>query len=124
MGRHKADALSGFCPRFHSAVELIGRRWTGAVIRAIMSGRTRFSEIATQVPGVSGRLLSERLRELEDRSIVKRTVDPGPPVRVEYSLTKSGTELDLTMRALAAWAERWMPASTSDGRPQRQKHHR
>lgn len=113
------EALSGFCPRFHSAVELIGRRWTGAVIRALMAGRRRFNEIAAQVPGVSDRLLSERLRELEEAGIVKRVVDEGPPIRVDYVLTKSGTELDSTMRALATWAERWMPLTspTLNGRP-------
>lgn len=102
-------ALSGFCPRYHSAVELVGRRWTGAIIRALMAGRSRFNEIATQVPGMSGRLLSERLRELEEHGIVARAVDAGPPVKIEYALTKSGTELDATVRALAGWAERWMP---------------
>ena len=104
-------ALSGFCPRFHRAVELIGRRWTGAIIRALFSGRRRFNAIASAVPGISDRLLAERLRELEETGIVERIVDGGPPVRVDYVLTKSGLELDATMRALAQWAERWMPAS-------------
>ncbi len=101
--------LSGFCPRFHSAVELIGRRWTGAIIRALFSGRRRFSEIAGQIPGISDRLLAERLRELEEAGILRRKVDGGPPVRVDYLLTESGRELDSTMRALAGWAERWIP---------------
>jgi DNA-binding HxlR family transcriptional regulator len=109
-GTHKAGKISGFCPRYHRAVELIGRRWTGAIVRALMAGRSRFNEIAAEVPGVSSRLLSERLRELEDCGIVTRAVDPGPPVKVTYALTTSGTELDATVRALAAWAERWIPA--------------
>ena len=103
--------LSGFCPRFHRAVELVGRRWTGAVIRSLLSGRRRFNEIAEQVPGISDRLLAERLRELEENGIVKRDVECGPPVRVSYTLTQAGTELDGTVRALATWAERWMSAS-------------
>jgi len=102
--------LSGFCPRFHRAVELVGRRWTGAVIRSLLSGKRRFNEIAEQVPGISDRLLAARLRELEETGIVRRDVECGPPVRVAYTLTEAGTELDGTMRALAAWAERWMPA--------------
>ena len=102
-------ALSGFCPRYHCAVELIGRRWTGAVIRALMAGRRRFSEIAGQIPAISDRLLSQRLQELEKSGIVKRIVDAGPPVRVDYELTKAGTELDGTVRALAKWAEQWLP---------------
>ena len=103
--------LSGFCPRFHRAVELVGRRWTGAIIRSLLSGKRRFNEIAVQVPGVSDRLLAERLRELEEVGIVRRDVECGPPVRVGYTLTEAGTELDGTVRALATWAERWMPAS-------------
>jgi len=103
--------LSGFCPRFHRAVELVGKRWTGAIIRSLLSGKRRFNEIAEQVTGISDRLLAERLRELEETGIVRRDVDCGPPVRVGYSLTEAGTELDGTMRALAAWAERWMAAN-------------
>jgi DNA-binding HxlR family transcriptional regulator len=123
MARTRGDgALSGFCPRFHCAVELIGRRWTGAILRAIMAGRKRFNEIAASVPGISGRLLSERLRELEAVAIVKRSVEAGPPTRVTYCLTKSGTELDATVRALADWAERWMEP-TGKERPKRQKEH-
>ncbi|HXW51677.1 MAG TPA: helix-turn-helix domain-containing protein [Candidatus Acidoferrales bacterium] len=120
-GTHKAEKISGFCPRFHRAVELIGRRWTGAIVRALMAGRSRFNEIALEVPGVSSRLLSERLRELEHCGIVTRSVDPGPPVRVAYALTKSGTELDATVRALAGWAERWVPAEQNGRRPRRNK---
>lgn len=101
--------MSGFCPRYHRAVELIGRRWAGAIIRSLLSGKRRFSEIADMVPGISGRLLAERLRELEKAGIVSREVDGGPPVRVEYALTESGGQLDVTVRALAEWAERWIP---------------
>ena len=117
----KGAPLTAFCPRFHNAVELIGRRWTGAIIRALMAGRTHFNDIADEVPGMSPRLLSERLRELEQFSIVNRAVDAGPPVRVMYSLTKSGTELDTTVRALAAWAERWMPVPGASASSKRKK---
>jgi DNA-binding HxlR family transcriptional regulator len=106
---NSSAALSTFCPRFHRAVELIGRRWTGAIIRALFSGRQRFSEIVAEVPGISDRLLAQRLRELERAGIVRRKVDGGPPVRVDYRLTESGKELDATMRSLSQWAERWIP---------------
>ncbi len=108
--KNPRHALSGFCPHYHRAVELIGRRWTGAIVRALMAGRHRFAEIAAAVPGISARLLSARLRELEEAGIVRRVVAPARPVRVDYVLTKAGAELDATVRALAAWAERWMPA--------------
>jgi DNA-binding HxlR family transcriptional regulator len=99
---------SAFCPRYHHAVELIGRRWTGAILRAMLSGRCRFSEIAAAVPGLSDRLLSERLKELESEGIVVRQVFPETPVRIEYVLTEKGHALDAATRAVAEWAQRWV----------------
>ncbi len=103
--------LSAFCPRFHRAVELIGKRWSGAVIRALFRGPLRFNELLATVPGLSDRLLSERLRELERERIVVREVSPGPPVRVRYALTERGAGLEPAIQALARWAERWIPAA-------------
>jgi DNA-binding HxlR family transcriptional regulator len=105
---NRKETMESYCPRFHRAVELVGRRWTGAIIRVLMGGPRRFSEIVTSVPGISDRLLAERLRELESEGIVKRDVDDGPPVRVGYALTPSGAELESTIRALGTWAERWI----------------
>jgi DNA-binding HxlR family transcriptional regulator len=102
--------MGGFCPRYHQAVELVGRRWTGAIIRLLLGGRQRFNEIASAVPGLSDRLLAERLRELEKAGIIRREVAGGRPVRVDYVLTESGAELESTVRALANWAERWIKA--------------
>src|SRR3981081_4126330 len=84
----------GCCPLYHEAVELVGRRWTGAILRVLMDGPLRFSEIAQAVPELSDRLLSGRMKELESRGIVERTVRPGPPVRVEYRLSRMGRELE------------------------------
>jgi len=108
--------LSNFCPRFHRAIELVGRRWTGAIIRILLSGPKRFNEIAASVPGLSDRLLTERLRELECQGVLRRTVDTGSPIRVAYELTEAGTELDATIRALSSWAERWVeiPPETAE----------
>jgi DNA-binding HxlR family transcriptional regulator len=100
-----------FCPRFHHAIELIGRRWTGAILRALFSGTTRFSDIAHAVPGLSDRLLAERLRELEAEGIVTRTVIPAMPVRVEYHLTEKGRALDEVFCAIAGWADAWIDAA-------------
>ncbi len=111
--------LSAFCPRFHRAVEIIGRRWTGAIIRALLAGRCRFSEIATAVPGLSDRLLSERLKELEAEGIVARSVTPSTPVRVEYHLTEKGEALVPAVEALSAWAERWMVVPDDDAAQRR-----
>jgi DNA-binding HxlR family transcriptional regulator len=96
------------CPLYHEAVELVGRRWTGAILRVLMDGPLRFSEIAQAVPELSDRLLSERMKELEARGIVERTVLPGPPVRVEYSLSQMGRELEPALSELQRWAKRWL----------------
>ena len=86
----------------------MGRRWTGAILRVLMDGALRFSEIAQAVPELSDRLLSERMKELEARGIVERTVLPGPPVRVEYRLSKMGRELEPALSELQRWAKRWL----------------
>src|SRR3954462_11884197 len=99
---------SAFCPVFHKAVELIGRRWTGAIIRAMRSGCVRFSDITHAIPGLSDRLLSERLKELESESIVERIVIPDTPVRIEYRLTDKGRDLNEVMVSVSEWAGRWI----------------
>jgi len=108
-GKRIHAGLSGFCPVYHRAVELVGRRWTGAIIRALCGGPQRFNELLATIPGLSDRLLAERLRELDREGIVRRTVSAGPPVRVEYALTERGAELEPAIRAIAEWAERWLP---------------
>lgn len=115
----KGRDLAGFCPRFHYAVELIGRRWTGAIVRALCGGPLRFNELLSTVPGLSDRLLTERLRELEREHIVSRVVVSGPPVRVQYSLSERGIELEPIIRALGEWAEVHVPASAEDAHRKR-----
>lgn len=106
--------LTSFCPRFHKAVELIGKRWTGAILRAMMAGATRFSDLANAVPGLSDRLLSERLRELESEGIVTRSVFPDIPVRVEYHLTEKGHSLEDVLATIASWSEVWVDPPTCE----------
>lgn len=101
--------LAPFCPVYTRAVELIGRRWSGAIIRAMLAGATRFGEILAEVPHLSDRLLSERLKELEREGIIERAVTPSTPVRVEYRLTDKGKALGSIVRAIADWAESWAP---------------
>ncbi|MEZ4236316.1 MAG: winged helix-turn-helix transcriptional regulator [Myxococcota bacterium] len=96
------------CPRYHRAVELIGKRWTGAILRTLLDGATRFTDIAAQVPELSDRMLSERLKELEAEGIVTREVVPDTPVRVAYHLTDKGRALEPAIDAIAAWAEAWL----------------
>src|SRR5919198_1429188 len=97
------------CPFYHEAVELIGRRWTGAIVAVLLdNGPLRFSEIAQAVPELSDRLLSERMKELEARGVVVRHVEPGPPVRVTYALTPMGRELQPALQELKSWARQWL----------------
>ena len=103
------EGLSPFCAVYTRAIEIIGRRWTGAILRALMAGRTRFNDIAKTIPGLSDRLLSERLKELESEGIVVRTVTPSTPVRVEYALTEAGQALVPVVCSVADWATAWIP---------------
>jgi DNA-binding HxlR family transcriptional regulator len=105
---HDHQPPSAFCPVYHRAIELIGRRWTGAILRVLLGGPTRFSEIAGAIPGLSDRLLSERLKELETEGIVQRTVYPETPVRIEYALTPMGHDLDHVIEAVSDWAATWL----------------
>src|SRR5215204_5934375 len=89
------------CPHLHEAVELIGKRWSGAIIVVLLEGGAmRFSEIAQAIPQLSDRLLSERMKELETRGIVERRVLPESPARVEYELTEAGKELATPLQEL------------------------
>ena len=100
----------GLCARFHKAVELIGRRWSGAIIQILRQRASRYAELRAAIPDITDRMLSERLRELEDEAIVARTVIPETPVRVEYSLTSKGRALAPALDAIGHWAERWVEA--------------
>jgi len=101
------NGAPGVCPHFHAAIELIGKRWTGAILCALTEGPLRFGELARAIPGLSDRLLSQRLRELEGKGLVQREVESGTPVRVSYSLTEKGVELEPAIRELKQWARRW-----------------
>src|SRR5437763_1062951 len=97
------------------AAELVGRRWTGAILRVLMDGPLRFSQVAQAVPELSDRLLSERMKQLEARGIVERRVHPGPPLRVEYELSRMGRELEPALSELQRWAERWLTPRATAG---------
>jgi DNA-binding HxlR family transcriptional regulator len=96
------------CALYHQAIELIGKRWTGAILLVLLDGSLRFSEVRQLVPQLSDRLLSERMKELETEQIVERTVVDDSPVRVEYSLTAKGRALEPAVRALKQWANDWL----------------
>ncbi|GAC1394292.1 MAG: hypothetical protein NVS4B11_37100 [Ktedonobacteraceae bacterium] len=105
----KNTALTHICPRYEHAVQILGKRWTGLLLLALMDRPRRFCELTSLVEGLSDRVLSDRLRELELEGIVKRVVYPQIPVRVEYQLTEKGHALKPVVEAIHAWAEQWIP---------------
>src|SRR5216110_3822674 len=107
MMRDVSRTPSELCSRFHHASELIGRRWTGAIIFVLLRSRCRFATLREAISDITDRMLSERLQELEDEGIVERTVVPETPVRVEYSLTKKGRALAAAVEAISDWAHKW-----------------
>lgn len=107
-GVGSSQELRALCDRFHRAVELIGGRWTGAIIQLLLRGPARFGELRAAVPDISDRMLSERLHELEAEDIVERLVVPETPVRVEYRLTEKGEALEPALNAIGKWATRYV----------------
>src|SRR5579859_5854846 len=99
------------CPRYEHATQLLGKRWTGLLLNALMRGSSRFCELTSLVEGLSDRVLSDRLRELETENIVQRIVYPQIPVRVEYQLTEKGRALKPVVDAIHIWAEQWVTLS-------------
>lgn len=104
------DHLPPVCTRYHAAVELLGRRWNGAILIALLGGPARFAQLREAIPHISDRMLSERLRELEAAGLLERCVTPDIPVRVEYGLTDKGRDLEPAIQAISAWATRHLPA--------------
>jgi DNA-binding HxlR family transcriptional regulator len=95
------------CRLFQASVELIGRRWSSAILLAVARGARRFSEILASVPGLSDRMLAQRLKELDAAGLVAREVVPTMPVQVAYRLTPSGSELMASLQPLVQWGLRW-----------------
>ena len=108
------SGAGSLCPRFHLAVELIGSRWSGAIIQCLLAGRARYNAIRATIPEISDRMLSERLRALEAEGVVTRIVVPESPVRVEYELTTKGRALQESIEAIGKWATRWISQNDLD----------
>jgi DNA-binding HxlR family transcriptional regulator len=106
--QREAAGRATCCTKYHRAVELIGKRWTGAILFVLMDGPLRFSEVKQLVPELSDRLLSERMKELEAEGIVERRAEGGSPVRMQYALTDKGRALEPALRSLKRWARAWL----------------
>lgn len=95
------------CPRFEKAVSILSQRWTALILYQLMSGPQRFCTM-TEKLGVSGKTLTERLKDLEKRGFVVREVFPETPVRIEYSLTEKGKSLTPIMKEIEEWSKEWV----------------
>lgn len=102
-------SLPQMCPRYEHIAQLLGKRWTGLILDSLMGGPRRFCELTASVEGLSDRVLSDRLRELEVEGIIERIVYPQIPVRVEYRLTEKGSALRPVVQEMHVWAENWLP---------------
>jgi DNA-binding HxlR family transcriptional regulator len=107
--------MTEVCRRFHAAIELIGARWTGAILRVLFTDQHRYAQIKAAVPGLSDTMLAERLRSLEADGLVERRVIPSSPVQVEYHLTDKGRDLEPVLEAVVSWSHRWIPLESAPG---------
>lgn len=107
------EALTAFCPTYAKAIDVLGRRWMGLILRVLLTGPHRFNEILTVIPGLSDPTLAQRLRELEAEGLVTRRVLPNAPIRVEYALTDAGRGLERVVREISAWAAMWMSGTST-----------
>ncbi|HEY7060459.1 MAG TPA: helix-turn-helix domain-containing protein [Chloroflexota bacterium] len=114
MGEHSGEEL---CPRYQRAIDIIGKRWTCLILRVLLGGPHRFGQIEDVVGGLSARMLSERLKELEACGIVERRVYPQTPVRIEYTLTEKGRGLQRALDELQRWADAWEDEHHHAARP-------
>lgn len=98
---------SRMCPKYENAVELLGKKWTGLIIRVLLGGPKRFKEIKEQIPDMSDKMLTDRMKELEAFQLVQRHVYPEMPVRIEYELTVKGRSLEPVIQSIQDWGENW-----------------
>ncbi|WP_271750237.1 winged helix-turn-helix transcriptional regulator [Cohnella sp. JJ-181] len=99
---------SKMCPKYEHAAELLGKKWTGLIVRVLMGGPKRFKDMKEQIPDMSDKMLTDRMKELESSGLVKRTVYPEMPVRIEYELTDKGRDLEEVILSIQTWGEKWM----------------
>ncbi|MEU9208804.1 helix-turn-helix domain-containing protein [Streptomyces sp. NPDC048415] len=108
-GSHDAGACQKVDDGMTRVFQLLGKRWTGLIVAVLLQRPVHFAELRRAIPGISERMLSDRLTELGAAGIVVREVDEGPPLRVSYRLTEAGAALEPALKELGSWAERYLP---------------
>lgn len=109
------------CPRYEEAIAILGKKWTGLILRLLMDGPKRFTDFKSHIPGLNDRSLSDRLRELEEAGVLVREVHDTKPVLIEYRLTEKGRALEPVVKAIQAWAEDWCGRQRSPSRLAREE---
>ena len=105
------------CP-IETTFRIIGKRWTVLIIREILKGNTQFNRFIENISGISPKVLTERLRELERLGIIRRRIVSKYPLRVEYSLTDMGRGLEQVLLSAASFSMMHMPRAVfKDGKP-------
>ncbi|MEF2247080.1 MULTISPECIES: winged helix-turn-helix transcriptional regulator [unclassified Paenibacillus] len=99
---------STMCPKYEAAADILGKKWTGKIIRVLLGGPKRFKDMKEQIPEMSDKMLTDRMKELECQGIVNRHVYPEMPVRIEYELTPKGEALQPVIESIQAWGEHWL----------------
>jgi DNA-binding HxlR family transcriptional regulator len=101
-------ASNSLCPKFEIAFQMLGKRWTGVILRVLSDQPLRFNEMADKIPHISQKMLSDRLKELEEQGIVVREVYPETPVRIVYRLSERGQALCPVLDEVQKWADKWI----------------
>ena len=95
------------CPKVESSLNMLGKKWVGLIIYTLMSGPKKFSDMEKFIPGLSSRLLNERLKELEKLGVIKKTIYSESAIRIEYEITRKGLDLESTFKNIGEWADKW-----------------
>jgi DNA-binding HxlR family transcriptional regulator len=106
---HDPEACKGVDDGITRVFQVLGKRWNGPILSVLLDQPTHFASLRRAVPGISERMLSDRLAELAMAGLVVREVDEGPPLRVSYRLTASGAALEPSLKALGEWAREHLP---------------
>ncbi|MEV0781908.1 helix-turn-helix domain-containing protein [Streptomyces sp. NPDC050423] len=105
MADHSEQACRRVDVSISRVFELFGKRWTGPIVSVLLQQPVYFADLRRAIPGISERMLSDRLSELGTAGLVVREVDEGPPLRVSYRLTQAGAAMEPALKELGRWAE-------------------
>jgi len=113
MEKDESGCYEPRCAKNREIFEILGKCWTALIIQDLLDGTRRFREILTDIGDINDKMLALRLKELESLGLIRRTVYPEAPIRVEYSLTEKGRDLQRVIEEMERWGERWQARQES-----------